>query len=102
MLAAYQSHAHPLLLHLLPWQNIRFYCELAKFKVAQPHSILHVYKVLIDDLTGSNVECAALLLEGCGRFLLRSEHTGERMKSMVCPKPSSFPHPACACLGGLG
>lgn len=68
-------------------QNIRFYCELAKFKVAQPHTILHVYKVLIDDLTNANVECAALLLEGCGRFLLRSEETGERMKSMVRDQP---------------
>ncbi|KAL7411066.1 armadillo-type protein [Mrakia frigida] len=64
-------------------KNIRYYCELAKFKVAQPHTILHVYKTLIDDLTGSNVECAALLLEGCGRFLLRSEETGERMKKML-------------------
>ena len=64
-------------------KNIRFYSELAKFKVAKPHTILHVYKVLIDDLSGSNIECAALLLENCGRFLLRSEETSEKMKAMV-------------------
>lgn len=64
-------------------KNIRFYSELAKFKIAKPHTILHVYKVLIDDLSGSNIECAALLLENCGRFLLRTEETSEKMKAMV-------------------
>lgn len=64
-------------------KNIRYYSELAKFKVARPHTILHVFKVLVDDLAGANIEGAALLLENCGRFLLRSEETGDRMKMMV-------------------
>jgi regulator of nonsense transcripts 2 len=64
-------------------KNIRFYSELAKFKIAKPHTILHVYKVLIDDLSGTNIECAALLLENCGRFLLRTEETSDKMKAMV-------------------
>lgn len=64
-------------------QNIRYYGELAKFKVAQPHTILHVLKMCLDDFTGSNVDNVANLLESCGRFLLRNEETSERAKAMV-------------------
>jgi regulator of nonsense transcripts 2 len=42
-----------------------------------------MFKVCLDDFSGSNVENIALLLEGCGRFLLRSEDTRERFSKMV-------------------
>jgi hypothetical protein len=64
-------------------QNIRFYAELAKFKVAQPHTILHVLQVCVADLTGPNVDNVANMLENCGRFLLRSEDTKEKAKTLV-------------------
>lgn len=63
-------------------QNVRFYGELAKFKVAKPYSILHVLKVFLDDFK-SNIENISNLLETCGRFLLRYEGTAVTAKSMV-------------------
>ncbi|TXT09089.1 hypothetical protein VHUM_02563 [Vanrija humicola] len=63
-------------------KNVRFYGELAKFKVARPYAILHVLKVFLDDFK-FNVENIANLLETCGRFLLRNEGTAETAKSMV-------------------
>ncbi len=44
---------------------------------------MHLVKVLLEDLTGSNIDMAAMLLENCGRFLLRNEPTSERMKAML-------------------
>lgn len=64
------------------YQNVRFYGELAKFKVAKPYSILHVLKVFLDDFK-SNIENISNLLETCGRFLLRYEGTAATAKSMV-------------------
>jgi regulator of nonsense transcripts 2 len=42
-----------------------------------------MFKVCLDDFSGTNVENIALLLEGCGRFLLRSEETTERFGTMA-------------------
>lgn len=67
---------------LLTSQNVRFYGELAKFKVAQPYTILHVLKVFLDDFK-FNIDNIANLLETCGRFLLRYEGTAVTAKSMV-------------------
>ncbi|QRW21674.1 eukaryotic translation initiation factor 4G [Rhizoctonia solani] len=64
-------------------KNVHYLSALAKFKIVPPHLILHVFKVYLDDLTGVNVDNAAMLLEGCGRFLLRSEDTGSRMATML-------------------
>ena len=47
------------------------------------HVILHMYKVCLDDFSGVNVENLAMLLEGCGRFLLKSDDTKERFATMV-------------------
>jgi regulator of nonsense transcripts 2 len=63
-------------------QNVRFYGELAKFKVAQPFTILHVLKVFLDDFK-SNIDNISNLLEACGRFLLRYEGTAVTAKNMV-------------------
>jgi len=45
--------------------------------------ILHIVKVFLDDLNGTNLESLAALLEGCGKFLLRGAETGEKTASMV-------------------
>ncbi|KAF4621286.1 hypothetical protein D9613_000759 [Agrocybe pediades] len=64
-------------------ENIIFLSNLTKFRVVPPHVILHTFKVCLDDFSGTNVENIALLLEGCGRFLLRSEDTAERFSTML-------------------
>lgn len=61
---------------------IYFAC-LTKFSVVPTHLILHILKVFIDDLTPSNIENVALLLETCGRYLLRSDETRDRMTAML-------------------
>ena len=63
--------------------NISFLSSLTKFGVVPPHVILHMFKVCLDDFSGTNVENIALLLEGCGRFLLRSEETQQPFSKMV-------------------
>ncbi|KIJ67888.1 hypothetical protein HYDPIDRAFT_147949 [Hydnomerulius pinastri MD-312] len=64
-------------------KNIAFLSNLTKFRVVPSHLILHIFKVCLDDFSGTNVENIALLLEGCGRFLLRSEDTRERFGTML-------------------
>ncbi|CAL1708255.1 unnamed protein product [Somion occarium] len=64
-------------------KNITFLSNLTKFSVVPPHVILHMFKVCLDDFSGTNVENLALLLEGCGRFLLRSEETQQPFSKML-------------------
>lgn len=64
-------------------RNMTYFSVLTKFKIVPSHVILHVFKVLLEDFSTTNIECAAMLLEGCGRFLLRSEDTKERMSAML-------------------
>ncbi|KAF8967853.1 armadillo-type protein [Flammula alnicola] len=64
-------------------KNILFLSNLTKFRIVPAHIILHMFKVCLDDFSGTNVENIALLLEGCGRFLLRSEDTAERFSTML-------------------
>lgn len=42
-----------------------------------------MFKVCLDDFSGTNVDNLAQLMEGCGRFLLRSEETAERFGTMA-------------------
>ncbi|KAF7321619.1 Nonsense-mediated mRNA decay factor [Mycena kentingensis (nom. inval.)] len=64
-------------------KNITYLSNLTKFGVVRTHLILHMFKVCLDDFSGTNVDNIALLLEGCGRFLLRSEETSARFSTMV-------------------
>lgn len=64
-------------------QNLRFLAELTKFRVTPVHVAFFVFKVLLDDFTGPNIDNFCTFLEGCGRFLLRSESTSERMRQVV-------------------
>jgi regulator of nonsense transcripts 2 len=64
-------------------KNITFISNLTKFKVVPPHLILHMFKVCIDEFSGTNIDNLALLLEGCGRFLLRNDETKQRFGTML-------------------
>ncbi|EKM54104.1 uncharacterized protein PHACADRAFT_257716 [Phanerochaete carnosa HHB-10118-sp] len=64
-------------------KNVAFLSNLTKFKVVPPHVILHMFKVCLDDFSGTNIENIAMLLEGCGRFLLRSDETRQPFSKMV-------------------
>ncbi|BGP26942.1 regulatorof nonsense transcripts 2 [Rhodotorula toruloides] len=64
-------------------KNLRFISELTKFRVTPMHVIFYIYKVLLDDFSGPNIDNFCTVLEGCGRFLLRSEATSERMRQVV-------------------
>lgn len=67
----------------LRMRNLTFLSTLTKFQVVPPHLILHMFKVCLDDFSGTNVDNLAILLEGCGRFLLRSADTKERFATML-------------------
>ncbi|PWY98311.1 ARM repeat-containing protein [Testicularia cyperi] len=64
-------------------KNARFLAELAKFKVAPIHVTFHCLKVCLEDFAGPNIDILATLLETCGRFLLRTEETSAKMRSML-------------------
>ncbi|THU82420.1 ARM repeat-containing protein [Dendrothele bispora CBS 962.96] len=64
-------------------KNISYLSNLTEFRVVPTHLMLHMFKVCLDDFSGTNVENLALLLEGCGRFLLRSDDTRERFGTML-------------------
>lgn len=66
-------------------QNARFLSELTKFSLVPSHSILHAFKVCVDDLVGHNVDVLCHLMEGCGRWLLRTEATRDKMSQLVRP-----------------
>ncbi|EPQ57610.1 ARM repeat-containing protein [Gloeophyllum trabeum ATCC 11539] len=70
-------------LHDVRVKNITFISNLTKFRVVPTHLILHIFKVCLDDFSGTNVDNIAMLLEGCGRFLLRSDETKERFAKML-------------------
>lgn len=42
-----------------------------------------MFKVCLDDFSGTNIENISMLLEGCGRFLLRSDETRQPFSKMV-------------------
>lgn len=64
-------------------QNSRFLAEMTKFSLVPAHSILHAFKVCVDDLAGPNVDNLCNLMEGCGRYLLRTDATREKMTQLV-------------------
>ncbi|KAI5123948.1 hypothetical protein M0805_006362 [Coniferiporia weirii] len=64
-------------------KNIAFLSSLTKFQVVPTHVILHTFKVCLDDFSGVNIDNLALLLEGCGRFLLRNDETKDRFVTMI-------------------
>lgn len=60
-------------------KTTRFIGELTKFRVAPPIVPLRCLERCIEDFTGNNVDVACALLESCGRFLYRTQHTNAKI-----------------------
>lgn len=54
-------------------KNIRFMCELVKFKIMDPHIILSFLKQCLNEFRHHNIDVACACIENCGRFLMASE-----------------------------
>ncbi|WAR51812.1 hypothetical protein PtB15_1B248 [Puccinia triticina] len=70
-------------LHAIRTKNIRWISELTKFNLVPSHLILHIIKVCIDDLHGTNVENLCDVLEGCGRWVLNNTESREKMTQLL-------------------
>ena len=64
-------------------KNARFLSELTKFRVTPTHTIFHCLKICLEDFSGPNIDILATFLEACGRYLLRTEDTSAKMRSML-------------------
>ena len=64
-------------------RNIRFLCELCKFKVEGTNVIFACLQSCLDDFTHHNVDVACSLLEACGRYLYRLPESHTRMANML-------------------
>lgn len=60
-------------------KNALFLGELTKFGIVPDYIILHAVKSTIDDFSAPSIEVLGVLLETCGRYLLRTPATGEQM-----------------------
>ncbi|KAK6346650.1 hypothetical protein TWF696_006770 [Orbilia brochopaga] len=60
-------------------QNAKYISELTKFGLVPEHVIFHCFKVALDDFSKVNIEIICIILEGCGRYLLRTPATQPRM-----------------------
>ncbi|KAK6507741.1 hypothetical protein TWF481_006163 [Arthrobotrys musiformis] len=60
-------------------QNAKYISEMTKFGLVPEHVIFHCFKVALDDFSKTNIDIICILLEGCGRYLLRSSATQPRM-----------------------
>ena len=71
-------------------KNMRYIGELLKFRVCPTHVIFYCFKRLIQpEASGSvfnshHVEVACALLEGCGRYMLKSQETAKKFSGLVC------------------
>ena len=61
----------------------RYLAEVTKFRLAPAGSVLTWLKACLDDFNGANVDVAAALLEGCGRFLARSPESAVRANALI-------------------
>eukprot|EP01122_Echinamoeba_exundans_P016290 TRINITY_DN8213_c0_g1_i1.p1 TRINITY_DN8213_c0_g1~~TRINITY_DN8213_c0_g1_i1.p1 ORF type:complete len:1396 (+),score=384.70 TRINITY_DN8213_c0_g1_i1:24-4190(+) len=64
-------------------KNIRFLCELVKFRICPTNTIFNCLKMCIDDFKHHNVDVACSLIESCGRFLYRQPETRTRMNTLL-------------------
>ena len=65
------------------FKTARYIGELIKFRVAPPIIFLRCIRRCLDDFTGGNVDVACCLLETCGRFLYRMQHTSSRVSDIM-------------------
>ncbi|KAK9453273.1 putative nonsense-mediated mRNA decay factor [Dipodascopsis uninucleata] len=64
-------------------RNVRYICELVKFRVVPNHVIFNCIKQLLDSFGNSEIETLCNMLESCGRFLFRNEETRETTEQML-------------------
>ena len=64
-------------------RNVKYLAELTKFRVAPPIVAFGCLRQLLRDFQHHNIEIAATLLEGCGRFLYRQPETHSRCKELL-------------------
>ena len=64
-------------------RNVKYLAELTKFRVAPPIVAFGCLRQLLGDFQHHNIEVAATLLEGCGRFLYRQPETHSRCKELL-------------------
>jgi regulator of nonsense transcripts 2 len=64
-------------------KTARYLGELTKFRVAPPIVSLRCIQRCLEDFSGFNIDVACCLLESCGRFLYRTEHTVGRLTSLM-------------------
>ena len=64
-------------------RNARLLAEAAKFRLAPFGTLFSLLKALLDDFSGHNVDAAAALVEGAGRFLFRLPESQTRMGNML-------------------
>ena len=79
-------------------KNVRFISELAKFGVCPTYVIFYCFKRLIQpevsghSFTSHHVEVACQLLEGCGRYMMKSAETSKKFSQAVNPERMVIPH----------
>ncbi|WFD01275.1 mRNA decay protein [Malassezia yamatoensis] len=64
-------------------RNAVFLGELTKFAIVGEHQIFFLIRTLLEDFSTGSLEVLALFLETCGRFLVRTPATTERMHAML-------------------
>lgn len=64
-------------------RNIVFLGELVKFGIVAEHTIFFCLKTLVDDFSAPAIEVLATFLETCGRYLVRTPATAERMHGVL-------------------
>ncbi len=73
-------------------RRVRGLCIAGKFKLYPPGSFFVALKGLLDDFTGLNVDMCVAMVEGAGRFLLRSQDTRTRMDNMLEVRTHTHAH----------
>ncbi|KAJ3365573.1 hypothetical protein GGF32_008706 [Allomyces javanicus] len=63
--------------------SARYLSELVKFRLAPAPVVFFNLKLLLENVTPSNVETLSHFLEGCGRFLLADPATNARMVEVL-------------------
>lgn len=64
-------------------KNVRFIAELTKFGLCAKPETMRCMTMLLHDFSHHNIEMACMLMEHCGRFLLRSKDSNLRARALL-------------------
>jgi regulator of nonsense transcripts 2 len=64
-------------------KNARYIGELTKFRVAPPIVVFRCLRRCLDDFSGFNIDVACCILESCGRYLYRTQHTASGLNTLM-------------------